>query len=99
MNNNNNNNKGKCMFIDTAISGDRNVIKKVAQKVMNYEELTIEIQHVNNVKTEVTAVTIGTNGTILQSFSKDLKKGKHEIKDLHHTATLGTAHIFRKVLI
>jgi hypothetical protein len=29
-NNNNNNNKGKRMFIDIAISGDRNVIKKAA---------------------------------------------------------------------
>jgi hypothetical protein len=27
---NNNNNRGKCMFIDIAISGDRNVIKKIA---------------------------------------------------------------------
>jgi len=29
-NNNNNNNKRKLIFIDIAISGDRNVIKKVA---------------------------------------------------------------------
>jgi hypothetical protein len=54
-NNNNNNNtpdiiigdneKETCMLIDVAISGDRNVIKKEAEKILKYEDLTIEIQH------------------------------------------------------
>jgi len=61
------------MFIDIAISGDRNVIKKVAQKVLNYKYLTIQIQYMNNAKTEVIAVKIGATGIILQSFSKYLK--------------------------
>jgi len=38
------NEKGTCMLIDVAISGDRNVIKKEAEKVLKYTELTIEIQ-------------------------------------------------------
>ena len=52
--NNNNNNKpdiiirdnekGTCMLIDVAISGDRNVIKKEAEKILKYMYLTIEIQ-------------------------------------------------------
>jgi hypothetical protein len=75
-NNNNNNNKRKCMFIDIAISGDRNVIKKVACNVLNYKDLTRGIKHMNNVKTEVISVRRGATGTTLQSFSKYLKNGE-----------------------
>jgi len=32
------------MFIDAAISGDRNVIKKEVEKILKYKDLTIEIQ-------------------------------------------------------
>ena len=39
-NNNNNNNK------DLAIAGDRNVIKKEAEKILKYKDLTIEIQRI-----------------------------------------------------
>jgi len=73
-NNNNNNNKpdiiirdngkGTCMLIDVAISGDRNVIKKEAEKILKYKNLTIEIQYMWNVKTKVTPVIIGATGTI-----------------------------------
>ena len=37
------NEKGTCMLIDVAISGDRNVIKKEAEKILKYKDLTIEI--------------------------------------------------------
>jgi hypothetical protein len=39
-----NNEKGTCMLIDVAISGDRNVIKKEAKKILKYKDLTIEIK-------------------------------------------------------
>ena len=55
------------MLIDVANSGDRNVIKKEAE---NYEDLTIEIQRMWNVKTKVIPVIIGATGTILKSFRK-----------------------------
>ena len=32
------------MLVDVAISGDRNVIKKEAEKILKYKDLTIEIQ-------------------------------------------------------
>ena len=32
------------MLIDVAISGDRNVIKKEAEKILKYKDLTVEIQ-------------------------------------------------------
>jgi len=37
------NEKGTCMLIDVAISGDRNVIKREAEKILKYEHLTTEI--------------------------------------------------------
>jgi hypothetical protein len=39
------NEKRTCMLIDVAISGDRNVIKKEAEEILKYKDLTIEIQH------------------------------------------------------
>ena len=53
-----------CMLRDVAISGDRNVIKKEAEKILKYKDLTIEIQRMWNVKTKVIAVIIGATGTI-----------------------------------
>ena len=32
------------MIIDVEISGDRNVVKKEAEKILQYKALTIEIQ-------------------------------------------------------
>jgi hypothetical protein len=89
------------MFVDVAISGDRNVIKKEAEKILKYRDLTIEIQRMWNVKTKVISVIIGATGAILKSFRKYVSNvpGKHEVKELHKTAILGTAHILRKVLI
>jgi hypothetical protein len=42
--------KGTRMLIDAAISGDKNVIKKEAEKILKYKDLTTEIQHMWNVK-------------------------------------------------
>ena len=84
-----NNENRTCMLIDVAISGDKNVIKKEAEKILKYTDLTIEIQHMWNVKTKVILVIIGATGTI---------SGNHEVKELQKTAILGTAHILRKVL-
>jgi len=47
------------MLIDVAISGDRNVIKKEAEKILKYKDLTTEIQRMWNVKTKVITVIIG----------------------------------------
>jgi len=87
------------MLIDVAISGDRNVIKKEAEKILKYENLTIEIQRIWNVKTKVIPVIIGATGTISKSFKKYVNNtpGKHEVKELQKTAILDTAHIHRNV--
>jgi hypothetical protein len=89
------------MLIDVPIPGDRNVIKKEAEKILKYKDLTTEIQRMWNVKTEVTPVIIGATGTISKSFRKYLGSapGKHDIKELQKTAILGTAHTLREVLM
>jgi hypothetical protein len=89
------------MLIDVVISGDRNVIKKEAEEILKYKDITTEIQRMWNVKTNVIPVIIGETGTISKSFSKYLSNvpGKHEIKELQKTAILGTANTLWKVLM
>ena len=91
------NEKRTCMLIDVAISGDRNVIKKEAEIILKYKDLTIEIQRMWNVKTKVIPVRTGATGTISKSFRKYVSNipGNHEVKELQKTAILGTAHILR----
>jgi len=88
------------LIIDVAIPGDRNVIKKEAEKSLKYKDLTIEIQRMWNVKTRVIPVIIGAPGTIPKSFRKYVSDipGNHDVKKLQKTAIVGTAHILRKVI-
>jgi hypothetical protein len=46
-------------------------------------------------------VIIGVTGNISNSFRKYVRTipGNHEVRELHKTAILGTAHILRKVLM
>jgi hypothetical protein len=89
------------MLIDVAISGDRNVIKKEAEKILKYKDLTIEIQRIWKVKAGVIPVIIGATGTISKSFRKYVSNipGNHEVKELQKTTILDTAHILRNVLM
>ena len=95
------NEKGTCTLVDVAISGDINVIKTEAEKILKYKDLTIEIQRMWNVKPKAIPVITGATGTISKSFRKYVRNipGKHEVKELQKTAILGTAHILRKVLM
>jgi hypothetical protein len=95
------NEKGTCILIDAAISGDRSVIKKEAEKILKYKDLTIEIQRMWNVKTKVIPVIIVVTGTISKSFRKYVNNipGNHDVKELQKTAILGITHILRKVLM
>jgi len=71
------------MYTNVAISGDRNVIKKEAEKILKFKDLIIEIQCMWNVKTNVIPIIIiGATGTIQKSFRKYLNHAsvKHEIK-------------------
>ena len=79
------------------------MIKKGAENILKYKDLTLEIQRMWNVKTKVIPVIIratGATGTT-SSFRKYVSNipGKHEVEELHKTATLDTAHILREVLM
>jgi len=52
------------MLIDTAIPGDRNVIRKEAKRILKNNDLIREIQHMWNVKAKVIPVIIEATGTI-----------------------------------
>jgi hypothetical protein len=88
------------MLINVAISGDRNVIKKEAEKILKYEDFTKEIHRMWNVKIKAIPVKLGATGTISKSFRKYVSNipGNHEVKELQKTTILGTAHILREVL-
>jgi hypothetical protein len=94
------NEKGTHMFMDIN-SEDRDVIKEQTEKILQYQDLTIQIQHVCNAKTKVMPVMIEATGTFSKSFRKYLnnRPEKHEIKELQKTTMLGIAHVLRKVLI
>ena len=49
-------------------------------------------------KTRVKPVIIGATGSISKSFRKYISNipGNHEVKEIHKTAILGTAHTLRK---
>ena len=76
--------QGTCMPIDVAIPEDRNVIKREAEKILKYKDLTIEIQGVWNVKATLVPVIIEATGTVSKSLRQYLTNipGKQEIKGL-----------------
>jgi hypothetical protein len=89
------------MLIEVAIPGERNVIKKDAEKILKYKDLILEIQHMWNVKTEVILVITGVIETTSKSLRQYLSNilRKHKIKELQKTVILGTAHILWKGLM
>jgi hypothetical protein len=95
------NEKGTSMLIDVAISGDRNVIKKEAEKILEYKDFTMKILCIWNVETNVISVIIRATGMILKSFRKYLSNipGKNKIQELQRTATMDMAHILQKKLM
>ena len=59
------------------------MIKKEAEKILKYKDLTIGIERMRNVKTKVIPLIIGATGTISKSFRKYMSNipGKHEVKE------------------
>ena len=64
------------MLIDIAISGDRNAIKKEAEKILKYKDLTIEIQRTWNVRTKVIPVIIGATGTTVKPVLNGISRAR-----------------------
>ena len=60
------------------------MIKKEAEKILKYKDLTVEIQRVWNVKTKVIPVIIGATGTISKSFRKYVSNIPGNIKSRNY---------------
>ena len=82
------NEEGTCVLIDGAMWGDRNVIKKEAEKILKYKVLRTQMQRTWNVKPKMIPVMRGETGTVSKSLRQYLSNipGKHEIKELQNTA-------------
>jgi predicted histidine transporter YuiF (NhaC family) len=78
-----------------------NIFHSFCEKILTYEDLTIEIQDMWNVKASVIPVIVRATGIISKFFRKYLSNitEKSENQELQKTAILGRAHIRRKVLM
>ena len=84
------------------IPGDRNVIKKEAEKILKYKDLIIQIQCLWNVKAKVIPVSTGATGTISKLLRRYLSNipGKHEIKKIQkEKPAILCTHTLREVLM
>jgi hypothetical protein len=90
------------MYVDRSCnSGDRNVIRKQADRILEYKYLTTEIQRTWKVKTKTIPVIMWPTKIISKSLRKYLSSitGRFEIRELQNTDIFGTEHIVRKVLM
>jgi len=87
-----------CTLIDMAITADRNVVQKEAEKKLQYKSLCIEMKLMWNLKFTSMPVIIGATGIVTRRLRKNLEAvpGKHWIDPLQNTALLGTSHVIRK---
>jgi len=83
-----------------AISADRNVVQKEAEKKLKYKSLCIELQRMWNLKCTIVPVISRASRIVTRSLRENFEavSGNHSIDSLQQTAILGTSHIIRKVL-
>jgi len=74
------------MLIDVAIAGDGNLTEKVAGRILNYKELTTEIQRMWNLKANVIPVISGATGSVSKSLRQYLSNipDKNEFKEMQN---------------
>jgi len=59
------NEKGPYLLIDSAVVGDRSVMKREAEKCLQYKDRAVEMQRMWDVKTYVIPVIIEGSGTVI----------------------------------
>jgi hypothetical protein len=93
---------GACMLIDVAISGDKNVVMREADKILKCREFVIEIKRMFNAKTKMILLIRGATQTsfkIIQKISekytgKARNKGNTENRHIGHCKhTLESANV------
>jgi len=84
-----------------AISADRNVAQKEAEKKLKYKSLCIDIQRIWNMKCMIIPVIVGATGIVTKGLGKNLEitLGQQSIDSLQKTAMLGTSHTICKGLL
>jgi hypothetical protein len=82
-------------------SGVRNVVEKVAEEILKYQDITQTIQSMWNVTTEVIPVIIVGTGTIQKPPRQYLSNipERQEIKQLAHSSHIGHCTALCKVLM
>ena len=72
------------------------MIKKEAEKILKYKDLTIEIQRMWNVKTRVIPVIIEATGTISKSFRKYVSDipGNNDVKKNYRKQPYWALHTY-----
>jgi hypothetical protein len=86
--------EGTCMAIDAALSRDRNVVNKEAEKFLKHKDLNNSNTVMWNVKTTVIPEITRATGTVLNhSENTEQRTGKARNQGTTQTDTLGTAYI------
>jgi hypothetical protein len=82
------------LLIDVAIPSDRNVIQKESENKLKYNNLSIEIQRMWNVKYFIIPVIIGATGIVTKGLKRYLETipGKHSIDYLQKKKKLYYRH-------
>ena len=91
-----------CKLIDVAISADRNVVQKEAEKKLKYKSFCIEIQRMWNPKRTIISVLIGATAIVTSLRKKlDIVGRKHSINSLQKTAicTWNITHITERTAV
>ena len=88
-------------LIDFSVPNDINIVAKIAEKLIKYRDLEVEVKKCWNLKTAKTVpVVIGALGTVSTDHKQYLKSLSKNIdaKLVQKIALLGTANILRCVL-
>ena len=78
------NKQGTFLLINFAVPRNGKVIKREAEKILQYKDLIIEIQRMWNVEEKVIPVIIGANWNHLKitlDHTSAIYRGKHEIRN------------------
>ena len=83
-----------CQPTDVAISTDRNVVQKEAEKELEYKRLWTEIKRMWNLKCKNIPVVIRASRIVTKVLRKNLEAiaRKRSIDSIQKTAMLGTSH-------
>ena len=89
-----------CLLIDISCPVDGNIGKKLAETLVKYSDLQVEISRMWHCRTLVVPVVLGALGTVHSGIARwlDIIPGHHNLQPLQKTVLLGSTRILRKVM-